>query len=140
MKKIIVPAALCSLFALNSLPTFAESTMPQGLSAGMAWDQGLSAVLEIEDQYRFTVGNDGAAFDYLFKKGNFNANTLLTWYVGVGGWGSWDDDEFGPRVPLGVDWAFSPGWNMYGQVHPELDLDSGPDLQIGAALGVTYSF
>lgn len=140
MKKIIVPAALCSLFALNSLPTFAERTMPQGLSAGMAWDQGLSAVLEIEDQYRFTVGNDGAAFDYLFKKGNFNANTPLTWYVGVGGWGSWDDDEFGPRVPLGVDWAFSPGWNMYGQVHPELDLDSGPDLQIGAALGVTYSF
>ena len=140
MKKIIVPAALCSRFALNSLPTFAESTMPQGLSAGMAWDQGLSAVLEIEDQYRFTVGNDGAAFDYLFKKGNFNANTPLTWYGGVGGWGSWDDDEFGPRVPLGVDWAFSPGWNMYGQVHPELDLDSGPDLQIGAALGVTYSF
>lgn len=136
MKKMIVPAALGSLLAVTSLPTLAE----QGLSAGMAWDQGLSGVLEIDDQYRITVGNDGAAFDYLFKKGSFNANTPLTWYVGIGGWGNWDNDEFGPRVPLGVDWSFSPGWNMYGQVHPELDLDSGPELQVGAALGITYSF
>lgn len=140
MKKIIVPATLCSLLTLNSLPTLAENTMPQGLDVGMAWDQGLSAVLEFDDQYRFTLGNEGGAFDFLMKKGSFDANTPLTWYVGLGGWVNWDDDEFGPRVPLGVDWSIGQGWNVYGQVQPELDLDSSPELQIGAALGVTYSF
>lgn len=136
MKKIIVPTAVCSLFALSSFSSFAE----QGLSAGMAWDQGLSAVLEIDDQYRFTAGNDGAAFDYIFARGQFNADTPFTWYVGAGAWSEWDHDEFGARIPLGVDWEFSQGWNMYGQVHQELDLYSGPELQIGAAFGVTYSF
>lgn len=128
-----VLVASCSVFAANE---------PQktDLSVGMAVDQGLSAVVELDNTYRFTVGNDGGAFDYILKRGSFDENTPVSWYVGVGGWSEWDHKEFGARVPLGLKWDISQGWEMYGQVHPELNLYSGPELQIGGALGVKYTF
>ncbi|MEH0666303.1 hypothetical protein H4F18_01410 [Vibrio scophthalmi] len=110
------------------------------ISVGMAYDQELSAVLELDNQYRFTLGNDGAAFDYLITSGRFDGNAPVSWYVGVGGWSEWDHKEFGVRVPLGLKWDLGKGWDLYGQLHPELDLYSGPELQIGGALGIKYNF
>lgn len=111
------------------------------LAMGMAVDQQLSIVLDVSDEYRFILGNQGAAFDYIFKRGQFDDPSIpVTWYVGAGGWSQWDYDEFGVRVPLGVSWAANQYINVYGQVHPELDLYSGPNLQLGAAVGITYRF
>ncbi|RSD27921.1 hypothetical protein [Vibrio pectenicida] len=109
-------------------------------SAGMAFDQDLSAVVELDDKYRLTLGNDGAAFDYIIARGEFDTDVPLTWYIGSGAWSEWDHDEFGVRVPLGVNWNFHKDWDMYGQIHPELDLHGGAELQIGGALGVKYTF
>ena len=131
-KQIMLAAALLPSVSM-------AANQPTNFSVGMAVDQQLSVVVEIDDKYRGIIGNDGMAFDYIAKRGSFEQNMLLTWYVGVGGWYEWDD-EFGFRVPLGVNWDLSKGWDLYAQIHPELDLYKGPDLQIGGALGVKYSF
>ena len=119
---------------------FANEPEATDLSIGMAVDQQLSVVVELDSSYRFTIGNDGAAFDYILQRGEFEGNTPVSWYVGVGGWSEWEGKEFGARVPLGLKWDISRGWEMYGQVHPELNLYSGPELQIGGALGIKYNF
>lgn len=139
MKKLglsIVPASLLVL----SPNAFANEPEATDLSIGMAVDQQLSVVVELDSSYRFTIGNDGAAFDYILQRGEFEGNTPVSWYVGVGGWSEWEGKEFGARVPLGLKWDISRGWEMYGQVHPELNLYSGPELQIGGALGIKYNF
>ncbi|KGY11997.1 hypothetical protein NM22_11970 [Vibrio tubiashii] len=133
--------ALLGVAALfGSVSVVAEEPNSTDLTLGMAVDQQLSVVVELDNQYRFIVGNEGGAFDYILKRGSFEANTPVTWYVGAGGWSEWDGKEFGARIPLGLNWNLSKGWDMYGQVHPELNLYGGPELQIGAALGVKYSF
>ncbi len=109
------------------------------LAIGMAVDQQLSVVVEIDKTYRGIIGNEGLAFDYIVKRGTFDQNIPVTWYIGAGGWYEWDD-EFGLRVPLGIHWDISKGWDLYGQLHPELDLYKDVDLQLGAAVGVKYNF
>ncbi|WP_299687792.1 hypothetical protein [uncultured Vibrio sp.] len=109
------------------------------LEVGLALDQDLSVVAEFAQKYRVTIGNDGAAFDYIFQRGQFQTEAPLSWYVGAGAWADWHDD-FGLRLPLGVKANFYEGWNVYAQIHPELDMYKGLELQVGGALGVTYKF
>ncbi|MCK6262088.1 hypothetical protein KP803_02225 [Vibrio sp. ZSDE26] len=135
MKKLIpLFATIASFSALSE-----ESSGASGFSVGMAVDQQLSVVVELDSQYRFTIGNKGAAFDYILKRGSFEDDLPLSWYVGAGAWGEWDHD-FGVRVPLGLSVDLPHGWDMYAQVHPELNLYKGPELQIGAAVGIKYAF
>ncbi|EGU31924.1 hypothetical protein OTK51_01115 [Vibrio scophthalmi] len=122
-----------------SAQALASSEQPTDLAVGMAVDQQLSVVVELDNQYRFIIGNQGGAFDYIAKRGQFNTEEPIDWYVGVGGWGEWDGD-FGARVPLGVSYQVSQGWQVYGQVHPELNMHRGWELEIGAALGAKYHF
>ncbi|KJY83533.1 hypothetical protein TW81_08190 [Vibrio galatheae] len=140
MNKYGFSTIVAGLVTATSATAFAAESKSTDLAVGLAVDQQLSAVFELDNQYRFIVGNDGGAFDYILKRGSFDTNTPVTWYVGAGAWTEWEGKEFGARVPLGINWDMSKGWNMYGQVHPELNLYSGPELQIGAALGVKYSF
>ncbi|MBU2897969.1 hypothetical protein [Vibrio hepatarius] len=141
MKKSILARGVLGFAALTASATvLAEGEGAHQWSAGMAFDQDLSAVVELDNKYRLTLGNDGTAFDYIFARGEFDADVPLTWYVGAGAWSEWDHDEFGARVPLGVNWNFHKNWDMYGQIHPELDLHGGAELQIGGALGVKYTF
>lgn len=136
-KACLLAVALCPLSAMAA----ETAQTPDKLSLGLAMDKGLSAVAELGNQYRFTVGNEGGAFDYILTRGSFDANVPFTWYVGVGGYVDWDDnDDFGARVPLGLNWQVSKGWDVYGQIHPELNLYSGPELQLGGAVGVKYTF
>ncbi|MGD8108998.1 hypothetical protein [Vibrio sp. TRT 17S01] len=109
------------------------------LSVGMAVDQQLSVVAELNEQYRFILGNEGVAFDYIIARGHFEEHQPLSWYVGAGGWAEWKND-FGMRVPLGLSYQISKGWDAYAQVQPELNLYKGPELQIGGALGIKYTF
>lgn len=134
MKKLgIVALLLGTSFAVHAQQN-------KGFEVGIAVDQQLSVVFEIDDQYRFILGNDGAAFDYIFAQGSFNSPDVpFGWYVGGGAWAEWEDD-FGARLPLGINWQFNNGFNLYGQVHPEVNFYGGPELQIGAALGLTYHF
>lgn len=132
--------AVAALVLVSSGAMAEQEPKSNNLSVGMAVDQQLSVVAELNNQYRFILGNDGAAFDYIIKRGSFDANTPVTWYVGAGAWSEWKGKEFGARVPLGLNWNLSKGWDMYGQIQPELNLYGGPELQIGGALGVKYSF
>nr|WP_208638803.1 hypothetical protein [Vibrio rhodolitus] len=117
----------------------ANSDKPTDLAVGLAVDQQLSVVVELDEQYRFIIGNQGAAFDYIAKTGKFDTQEPVEWYVGLGAWGEWDDG-FGARVPLGINYQVSDGWQVYGQVQPELDMHKGWELGIGAALGAKYHF
>ncbi len=134
MKKLTLFTAVCCVSSV------AYAQQNNGFEVGMAVDQQLSAVFEINNQYRFILGNDGAAFDYIFARGSFNNPDIpFDWYVGGGAYTEWDDD-FGARLPLGVNWQINNRFNLYGQVHPELNIDDGAELQVGAALGLTYHF
>lgn len=128
---------LASVFSGTAL---ANDSDPTELSVGMAWDQDLSVVVELDQTYRFTLGNEGGAFDYILRRGEFEGDLPVTWYVGVGGWSEWDHKKFGARIPLGVNWEMSKGWDAYGQIQPELNLYSGAELQLGGAVGIKYTF
>ncbi|MFB9187876.1 hypothetical protein ACFFUP_02185 [Vibrio ostreicida] len=123
-----------------SVAGMCEGMESNHLSVGMALDQGLSAVIEWDDQYRATLGNDGIAFDYILASGEWRDDLPIHWYVGAGAWSEWDHDEFGARVPLGLNWNLGHDWDAYGEIQPQLDLYSGPELKIGAAVGVKYTF
>ncbi|MDC0612564.1 hypothetical protein OAP63_17675 [Vibrio sp.] len=141
--KIIKMAAVGA--CLLSASVFAESSNNIDLAGnkvavGIGADQGLSAVFELNDQYRVTAGNDGLAFDYLFQRGTFsNPDIPVDWYVGAGGWTEWDNDDYGARLPVGINWNYQK-INVYGQVSPQFDFGDDDELEIGAAVGVTYSF
>jgi hypothetical protein len=140
MKKYFSPVVTGALMVSSSFAVLADDSSPADLSVGMAWDQDLSVVVELDNDYRFTIGNEGGAFDYILRRGEFGSNTPVSWYVGVGGWSEWDHKEFGARVPIGLNWRLGQGWDMYGQIQPELNLYSGPELQIGGAVGIKYTF
>lgn len=134
MKKLTITTLLLGI----SAGAYAQSA--PSLKVGMALDQQLSALIEVDEQYRLIIGNQGAAFDYLLPGGHIEQFDIpLNWYVGVGAWAEWDND-FGVRIPLGVNLPINNEINIYGQIHPELNLYSGPNLQMGAALGITYRF
>jgi hypothetical protein len=111
------------------------------VDVGIGFDQGLSVVGTLAEQYRLAIGNDGIALDYLIRQGSFDDPKIpVDWYVGVGGWKEWNGDgDFGPRIPLGIRWDYNR-FKFYGQVHPELNLESDVKLQLGAAVGVMYNF
>ncbi|ERM55809.1 hypothetical protein P780_09930 [Vibrio mimicus CAIM 1882] len=92
--RLVVLGALCI-----SNAAFAKSN---DVAVGLAFDQGLSAVVELGQQYRLTVGNDGIAADYLFKRGALSSSQMpIDWYVGAGAWAEWMMNlESGYRLDL----------------------------------------
>jgi hypothetical protein len=119
----------------------ASAQQTNHVDVGFGVDQGLSVVGTLAEQYRLAMGNDGVAFDYLIRQGSFNDPQIpVDWYVGIGGWKEWNgDSDFGPRIPLGIRWEYNR-FKLYGQIHPELNLESDVELQLGAAAGVMYNF
>lgn len=128
--KLLAIAAICT----TSFVCSAQAKV----KVGAALDMDLSVVAQYNN-FNLVLGDKGVAVDYLFKKGQFDAQTPLTWYVGGGGYIGWDHG-FGVRAPLGVEWNFSKGWDAYAQVHPELDFDDGTDFSVDAGIGVRYAF
>ncbi|MCV5960815.1 hypothetical protein OFO30_36075, partial [Escherichia coli] len=63
--KIILAVGLISSSAM-------AANEPANLSVGMAVDQQLSVVVEVDNKYRGIIGNDGMAFDYIAKRGAFD--------------------------------------------------------------------
>lgn len=124
---------------LSGVATYVGAAKAADVKVGMGLDQGLSAVIKFEDRFNLAVGNDGMAFDYHFARGSFSQDVPFDWFVGAGAWYEWDDD-FGLRVPLGLDWNFAPNWNAYGHVNPEWQLHDKSKLKFGAGIGITYRF
>lgn len=129
MRKIILAALTAVSFA---------SVAETGVKVGIARDMDLSIVAQY-NQFNFVLGDKGIAVDYIIKRGTFNPETPLTWYVGGGAYAGFNHG-LGVRAPLGVEWAFAKGWDAYIQAHPTLDFDDDVDFGIDGALGVRYAF
>ncbi|MEI8634884.1 hypothetical protein P4S72_28160 [Vibrio sp. PP-XX7] len=140
MNKAII---IVGIFAWSSWAYADDLEYQPDVAVGLGADQGVSAIFELNNNKRVTVGKDGLAFDYLFQQGAVNNQTLpgLDWYVGLGGWSEWNNDnDFGVRFPLGLEWNYQSQIKVYGQIHPELVLHDDVDLQLRAAVGVLYKF
>ncbi len=119
--------------ALMALPT-------QGsVKVGMGIDYGLGVNLKFDDTWNIFAGNDGVALDYHFTKGALSNNGSVGYFVGFGGWTDWDDD-FGVRMPLGLDWSFAPNWNLTGQINPTFQIQDKSKFKMDAGFGVSYKF
>lgn len=115
---------------------------------GLGVDQGFGVTIQLEDRINLTLGDDGVAGDYLFRKGVIDPSVPATWYIGVGAFAGWDDG-LGVRLPLGVEMNFDQRWDGYVQLAPAIDFDNHndhkghhdhADLDIDAAIGIRYAF
>ncbi len=130
-----------ALLGMTLLSALFVPTAQASIKAGFAYDYGLGGTLQIDNKINLFIGNDGVTADYLFKQGRFDdvEGKPFAWYVGGGAFIGWRDD-FGVRLPLGVDLSFAQDWHLYGQVSPGLNLDDRIKLGIDAAVGIRYAF
>ncbi|MFM2643216.1 hypothetical protein AAFX33_18905 [Vibrio chagasii] len=130
-----------SLALLVSLFSVGMATMPAAASVkvGMGVDYGLGVNLKFDETVNVFAGNDGFAVDYHFAKGALSNNGSVGYFVGFGGWTDWDDD-FGVRMPLGLDWNFAPNWNLTGQLNPTFQIQDKSKFKLDAGFGVSYKF
>jgi hypothetical protein len=135
-------ASLCLPFVGHAEDMAQPSYSQYQAAVGLGFDQGLSAILDINRDYRLALGNDGIALDYTFKRGSFNNPSFpADWYLAAGAWKNWESDrDLGVRVPVGLNWTYRERLQIYGQVHPELSVHDEFKLGFGAAVGVTYTF
>lgn len=140
MKKIAV--SLGCMLALG-----VSASVSAGPEVGLGIDQGLSVIVQLEDRINLTLGDDGVAGDYLFKKGTFEHNLPTSWYIGVGAFAGWDHG-LGVRVPIGVEMKFDQRLEGYFQLAPAIDFDhhsddrnhrQHTDLGVDAAIGIRYA-
>ncbi|RDV29368.1 hypothetical protein DXV75_02665 [Alteromonas aestuariivivens] len=123
------------------LPFSASATFKVGLGI----DKGLGVTAQIDNVQLF-AGNDGVSADYLFKAGNFEQTAPLSWYLGAGAY--MGEHDYGLRMPLGIKFYFARGWELYGQLAPQLEMhdedhrQNDDEIQFGlsSAIGVRYSF
>ena len=134
MRKYIL--TLTAVAALTTTPAYSA------VKVGLGFDQGFGVTAQFNNINAF-IGNDGAAVDYVFKRGNFGDDVPLNWYVAGGAFLGWDHGA-GVRLPLGVSMAFNSKWDAYLQVHPQLDFDHGAHsdthFNLDAGIGVRYRF
>lgn len=130
-----------SLILLVSLFSVGLTTMPAAASVkvGMGVDYGLGVNLKFDDSVNVFAGNDGFALDYHFAKGGLSSDGSVGYFVGFGGWTDWDDD-FGVRMPLGLDWNFASNWNLTGQLNPTFQIQDKSKFKLDAGFGVSYAF
>lgn len=130
-----------SLALLVSLFSVGLTTMPAAASVkvGMGVDYGLGVNLKFDETVNVFAGNDGFAVDYHFARGALSNNGSVGYFVGFGGWTDWDDD-FGVRMPLGLDWNFASNWNLTGQLNPTFQIQDKSKFNLDAGFGVSYKF
>lgn len=118
-----------------------------GIKVGMGFDQGFGITAQFYDNINAFIGNDGFSADYILKKGAFQSDVPINWYVGVGGAMNWNKsyNSYSARVPLGVSFPFAKGWDVYGQIAPDLAFntkqnDTGLEFGVDLGLGIRYDF
>jgi len=129
-----------------------QNTSALSIKAGVAFDQGFGITAQFNNKINAFIGNDGLSMDYILKKGAFNSDVPINWYVGIGGAINWDDHDndndnsYSVRIPLGASIPFAKRWDVYGQVAPDFAFkdrhDNKDDFEFGIdlALGVRYAF
>lgn len=130
-----------SLTLLVSVLTagFTASAANASVKVGMGVDYGLGVNLKFDDTVNVFVGNDGLAVDYHFARGAISSGEPVGYFIGFGGWTKWNDD-YGVRVPVGLDFRFAPNWNLTAQLNPALQIQDKTKFMIDAGLGVSYQF
>ncbi len=123
--------------ALMSILAF-TAPAKASVKLGMGVDHGLGMNLKFDNTVNIFAGNDGMALDYHFARGNLGSSPL-NYFVGVGGYYEWNDN-FGMRVPVGLDWGFASNWNFTAQLNPGLQIHHKTKFKLGAGFGVSYQF
>ncbi len=142
-KMLIKLTCIVVLSAVNGVVLASNEAL---LKVGVGFDQGFGVTAQYADQINVFIGNDGLSADRLLRMGYFSYDSSLNWYVGVGGAINWkNDNEYSARVPLGLNFPLTDGWNVYGQVAPNLkyiDKSSDEEFKFGAdfAIGIRYAF
>ncbi|TKB47153.1 hypothetical protein [Thalassotalea mangrovi] len=134
--------AIRLVVALSLILPFSASA---NIKLGLGIDKGLGVTAQIDNVQLF-AGNNGVSFDYLFKAGNFEQQSPLSWYLGAGAYVG--EHDHGLRMPLGIKFYFARGWELYGQLAPQLEMhdddhrNDDDEIQFGlsSAIGVRYSF
>lgn len=138
----------------TSVPSYINNS---DYKVGVGFDRGFSVVGQLYNKLNLSVGDDGLAADYIFLTGKFNQKLPFSWYASVGGFYDWDDtchhgcgnphhdsdhyfNDYGVRVPFGLDWNFASQWDTYVQLAPVINIPDDFDIEFQAALGVRYSF
>lgn len=149
---LLLVATYNPVFAETEKTEVEEKLAELGVKAGIAFDQGFGITAQFDNKINGFVGNDGVSADYLLKQGPLDLDIVVNWYVGVGGAINWNehdnnDNSYAVRVPVGASIPFAQGWDVYGQVAPDLALidkhnDNENDLEFGVdfALGIRYGF
>ncbi|MGO2343253.1 hypothetical protein [Vibrio litoralis] len=123
---------------------------------GFGFDRGFSVVGQLYNKVNLSLGDDGVAADYIFLTGKFNQKLPFTWYASVGGFYDWDNtchngcgnphhdsdhyfNDYGVRVPFGLDWNFASRWDTYVQLAPVINVPDDFDVEFQAAIGIRYS-
>lgn len=137
--KSIIFGSVCAL-SLCSI-AHAEENPLSGLKLGFGYDQGFGLTGQL-GKFNGFIGNDGLAVDYIIVREKIEAQAPLHWYIAGGGYIDWDDkdNDFGARVPVGVDIEFTTGWDAYAQIIPKLEIVEDFEFGLDAAVGVRYQF
>lgn len=135
-EKLIILSSIvaCSLSSL----AHADANGLQGMKLGFGYDLGLGITGQMGN-YNGFVGNDGLAIDYKFVKNSVAGSIPTHVYMAGGGYAGWDGN-IGVRVPVGLEARFTPEFDAYVQVIPELNLINDVRFGLGAGLGVRYQF
>lgn len=133
---------------------------------GFGFDRGFSVIGQLYNKMNLSLGDDGIAADYIFLTGKFNQKLPFTWYASIGAFYDWDKtchhgcggywdnnnhwhdhhdsdhyfNDYGVRVPFGLDWNFARQWDTYAQLAPVINIPDDFDLDFQAAIGIRYSF
>lgn len=117
------------------------------ISAGLGYDNTVSASIEVDDVVNLSVSTDAFSFDYHFMQGELQGTYLhIVNYVGAGVFydvSSENEEEYGIRMPMGFDIQFAKQAKGYIQIHPELYISDESDnleLGLGWSMGVRYVF
>jgi hypothetical protein len=139
LMKTMLSATLCLLCSsLITGNTSAQGQSSKQIKVGFGFDQGFGVTGSLGNFNGF-LGNDGITIDYLFSKQKIEADAPLLWYVGGGGYITWDSD-FGARVPVGLELTFAKQWDGYVQIIPGLQIVDDTEFEFSAGVGVRYQF
>ncbi len=138
----MIKKSILSLFLVLALigTVQAEDAPLKGVKLGFGFDRGFGVVGGLGKFYGF-LGNDGVAVDYNFLKKPLNAEGTkgLYWYISGGGYGDWNGNDFGVRMPVGGEFYFAENLDAYAQVMPRFSFDN-TNFGLDFAIGVRYQF